>query len=383
VNLYTAILRPLLFQLDAERAHHLALRQLSLLPPLLLRLIFGGIPRCASQRVFGINFPNPVGLAAGMDKNAIALPGWEALGFGFVEVGTITARAQPGNPRPRLFRYPKQGALINRMGFNNDGADAVAARLESLRKSGKWPKVPVGINLGKSKITPLDEAPADYLHSFRRLRAFGDYFVINVSSPNTPGLRDLQETRRLRGIIRILRKEALDAPLLVKIAPDLPDQQALEIAALAESEGLAGLIATNTTLDHSALLRERDEQGGLRAAGSPVGTPALQLLREHDEQGGLASAESPVGTPALQLPREHDEQGGLSGRPLRQRATNLLRVLKSNTPLPIIASGGVMDAGSAKEKFDAGAHLVQIYTGFVYRGPQLIREIACLDQMPK
>ena len=331
MSFYTAILRPLLFRLDAETAHHLALRQLCLIPPPLLRLIFSGIPLCASQDVFGIDFPNPIGLAAGMDKNAVALPAWEALGFGFVEIGTITAKAQPGNPRPRLFRYPRQNALVNRMGFNNDGADAVAARLDGLHKAGKWPKIPVGINLGKSKVTPLDRAPDDYLQSFRKLGRFGDYFVINVSSPNTPGLRDLQETGRLREIVRVLHNETLEKPLLVKIAPDLPDQQAIEIAALCENEGLAGLIATNTTLDHSA------------------------------------------------LPKERDEQGGLSGGPLRHRATDLIRILKSSTSLPIIASGGIMDAASAKEKFDAGARLVQIYTGFVYRGPQLIREIASLN----
>ena len=200
------------------------------------------------------------------------------------------------------------------MGFNNDGADAVAARLDGLHKAGKWPKIPVGINLGKSKDTPLDGASDDYLQSFRKLGRFGDYFVINVSSPNTPGLRDLQETRRLREIARVLHNETLKKPLVVKIAPDLSDQQAIEIAALCENEGLAGLIATNTTLDHSA------------------------------------------------LPKERDEQGGLSGGPLRHRATGLIRILKSSTSLPIIASGGIIDAASAKEKFDAGARLVQIYT---------------------
>ncbi len=331
MNTYVAILRPLLFRLEAERAHHFVLRQLSLFPPAFLRIISGGRLRGGPQRVFGLEFPTRVGLAAGMDKNAVALPGWEALGFGFVEIGTITARAQPGNPRPRLFRYPEYGALINRMGFNNDGADAVAARLGVLRKKGKWPAIPVGINLGKSKVTPLEEAPADYLHSFRALKPFGDYFVINVSSPNTPGLRDLQEARRLSEIIRTLRKEGPDARLLVKIAPDLSDQQAIDIGALAENEGLAGLIATNTTLDHSALRCDRDEQGGL------------------------------------------------SGVPLRHQATRFLKILSAQTSLPLIGSGGVMDAASAKEKFDAGAHLVQIYTGLVYRGPQLIREIACLS----
>jgi len=326
LNLYSAILRPFLFRLDPETAHHFALRQLSAFPPAILRQIFGGAEG-TPQEVFGIKFPNSVGLAAGMDKNAVALPGWEALGFGFVEIGTITAKAQPGNPLPRMFRYPDKQALINRMGFNNDGADAVAARLQSLKKSGRWPGIPVGVNLGKSKVTPIEEAPADYLYSFRLLKSHGDYFVINVSSPNTPGLRDLQETGRLREIIRALAPECRDKPLLVKIAPDLADEQALEIAALAEEEGLSGLIATNTTIDHSS------------------------------------------------IPSDRDQTGGLSGAPLRTRSTALLQKLKAHTRLPIVASGGVMDASAAKEKFEAGASLVQIYTGFVYRGPQLIREI--------
>jgi dihydroorotate dehydrogenase len=331
VNIYTRILRPLLFSLEAERAHHFVLRQLSILPPLLVRMIVGRLPRCPAQQLFGVAFPRRVGLAAGMDKNGIALRAWEALGFGFVEIGTVTARPQPGNARPRLFRYREQAALVNRMGFNNDGAAAIASRLDRLRKSGKWPAIPVGINLGKSRNTPLDEAPADYLSSFRALRSFGDYFVINVSSPNTPGLRELQATHRLIDIVDKLRREDADARLLVKIAPDLSDDQALQITRLAEDQKLAGLIATNTTLDHSA------------------------------------------------LPSDRDQQGGLSGAPLRARATHLLRMLKSQTSLPLVASGGVMDAASAKEKFDAGARLVQIYTGLVYRGPQLIREIAALD----
>jgi dihydroorotate dehydrogenase len=313
VSFYSAILRPLLFRLDAERAHHLVLRQLSLIPPSLLRLIFRGILVAHRNTSSALIFPTRSSRRRD-GQNAVALPAWEALGFGFVEIGTITAKAQPGNPRPRLFRYPRQNALVNRMGFNNDGADAVAARLDGLHKAGKWPKIPVGINLGKSKDTPLDGASDDYLQSFRKLGRFGDYFVINVSSPNTPGLRDLQETRRLREIARVLHNETLKKPLVVKIAPDLSDQQAIEIAALCENEGLAGLIATNTTLDHSA------------------------------------------------LPKERDEQGGLSGGPLRHRATGLIRILKSSTSLPIIASGGIIDAASAKEKFDAGARLVQIYT---------------------
>jgi dihydroorotate dehydrogenase len=248
-----------------------------------------------------------------------------------VEIGTITALAQAGNPRPRLFRYPQQKALVNRMGFNNGGAKIVSARLQSLQQTRKWPKIPIGINIGKSKATPLDQAPDDYLHSFRMLKRFGDYFVINVSSPNTPGLRDLQETHRLRGIVRTLRRDGTEKPLLVKIAPDLSDEQALEIVDLCEREGVSGLLATNTTLDHSG------------------------------------------------LPKERDEQGGVSGEPLRSRSTKLLRTLNSATMLPMIGCGGIMDAASAKEKFDAGARLVQIYTGFVYRGPHLVGEITSLN----
>ncbi len=331
MSFYTAILRPLLFRLDPEQAHHFVLRQISLFPPALLRLMCGGPLRRQPQSVLGLKMDNPVGLAAGMDKDGIALAGWEALGFGFVEIGTITALAQAGNPRPRLFRYPQQKALVNRMGFNNEGAKIVSARLQRLQQTRKWPKIPIGINIGKSKATPLDQAPDDYLHSFRMLKRFGDYFVINVSSPNTPGLRDLQETHRLRGIVRTLRRDGTEKPLLVKIAPDLSDEQALEIADLCEREGVSGLLATNTTLDHSG------------------------------------------------LPKERDEQGGVSGEPLRSRSTKLLRTLNSATMLPMIGCGGIMDAASAKEKFDAGARLVQIYTGFVYRGPHLVGEITSLN----
>ena len=327
LNAYTNILRPLLFRLDAEKAHHLALFLLETTPPALIRTFLSANASSTPRTVFGVTFPNPVGLAAGMDKNALALPAWEALGFGFIEIGTITAHAQPGNPRPRLYRYPEQNALINRMGFNNEGAEAVARRLETLKNSGRWPRIPVGVNLGKSKITELKDAPADYLASFRRLLAFGDYFVVNVSSPNTPGLRSLQDRGALTAIIRALRDVDASKPLLVKIAPDLEEPAAKEIAELASAENLSGLIATNTTLDHSA------------------------------------------------VPPERDQPGGLSGDPLREKSTAMLTLLSRETALPIIASGGVMDAASAREKFDAGASLVQIYTGFVYHGPQLIREI--------
>jgi dihydroorotate dehydrogenase len=263
-----------------------------------------------------------------MDKNASALRAWEALGFGFIEAGTITALAQPGNPKPRSFRYPNQKALINRMGFNNAGASAVAKRLARQKASGKWPRVPVGINIGKSKLTPNEQAASDYATSYKLLLPFGDYFVVNVSSPNTPNLRALQDRDSLTEIIQTLKRINNIKPLLVKIAPDLTDDAVRDIAALAESEHLAGIIATNTTLDHSS------------------------------------------------VPKESDQQGGLSGGPLRQRSTEVLRILRSATKLPIIASGGIMDAASAHEKLDAGANLVQIYTGFVYNGPDLIRKIA-------
>jgi dihydroorotate dehydrogenase len=326
VNLYSSLLRPALFRLDAETAHEMAIRGLQLTPPAVLRTAFGRQPH-APVRVFGLDFPNPVGLAAGMDKNAVAIPAWAALGFGFVEIGTITALGQPGNEKPRCFRFPGQHALINRMGFNNEGADAVARRLSLLKSSGNWPAIPVGINIGKSKVTPLTDAPGDYAASFRKLLPYGDYFVINVSSPNTPGLRELQDRDSLTAIIRPLRDIDSSKPLLVKIAPDLSNDAIAELAELAESERLDGIIATNTTLDHSP------------------------------------------------IPPDRDQAGGLSGAPLASRSTEVLRLLRQSTSLPLIASGGIMSAGAALEKLEAGAALVQIYTGFVYRGPGLIREI--------
>jgi dihydroorotate dehydrogenase len=329
--LYKKLVRPALFKFDPERVHHLAMAGLGVLA----RVPWQPRPDARLAReVFGIRFPNPIGLAAGFDKNAMALPAWEKLGFGFVEAGTVTASAQPGNPKPRIFRLPAQQAIINRMGFNNDGAEAVAGRLGQLRASGKWPSVPVGLNIGKTKVTPIEEAAADYLFSFEKLFPFADYFVLNVSSPNTPGLRALQDREALDQLLGVIQKRNRELspatrlrPVLVKIAPDLALPQIEEIIALAEQHGLAGMVATNTTLDHSAV--------------------PDQLRRE----------------------------GGLSGLPLRSRSTEIVRFITSRSRLPVIAVGGIHDAASAMEKFDAGAALVQLYTGFIYEGPALLGRI--------
>ena len=330
--LYKTLLRPALFRFDPERVHHAAiaaLRGVARLP-----WESHSDPRLARE-VFGIRFPNPIGLAAGFDKNALVLPAWEKLGFGFVEAGTITAGGQPGNPRPRIFRLPGQRAIINRMGFNNDGAEAVAARLALLKAAGRWPCVPIGLNIGKTKTTPLEEAFEDYLYSFERLFPFADYFVLNVSSPNTPGLRSLQEAPALDQILGAIQRRNRELsptrrlrPVLLKIAPDLGFPQIEEIVGLLLRHGLAGVVATNTTLDQSSIPE------GLR------------------------------------------HEGGLSGKPLRARSTEIVRFIAGLTDLPVIAVGGIHDAASAMEKFDAGAALVQLYTGFIYEGPALIRQIA-------
>jgi dihydroorotate dehydrogenase len=317
--------------LDAETAHHLTIRLLgraSHFDPA-LRVLRSFQRSSKLKTLFGINFPNPVGLAAGLDKNGVALPAWAALGFGFIEIGTVTAKAQPGNAKPRIFRLPAQQALINRLGFNNDGADAIARRLAALRVSGRWPAVPVGINIGKSRATPLEQATDDYLYSFRILRDFADYITLNVSSPNTPGLRELQEPEKLSELLRAIGKEAETArkPLLVKISPDVSAIELKAILAVCEENGVSGIIATNTTLDHSS------------------------------------------------IPPQLDQAGGLSGEPLRKKSTALVSEIATQSAIPVIASGGIFDAESAREKFQAGAQLIQLYTGFVYRGPQLLREI--------
>jgi dihydroorotate dehydrogenase len=327
VSLYRRILRPLFFSADPEAVHHFAMGCLEAAGRLLRALTPAPDPRLA-KTVFGVRFPTPVGLAAGFDKNAVALPAWEALGFGFAEIGTVTARPQPGNPKPRLFRLPEMEGIINRLGFNNDGAERVATRLAALERSGGWPSIPVGINLGKSKVTPLEEANADYVASFERLREFGDYFVLNVSSPNTPGLRKLQDKAELESLLSAVQAvNTTHLPLLLKIAPDLEWAAIEEIIGLVEASSLAGIIATNTTIDHSLVSPERRQQGGL------------------------------------------------SGQPLKARALEVLRFIAARTALPVIGVGGIGSADDAKERFDAGAALVQIYTGLVYEGPALVREI--------
>lgn len=332
MDFYSQILRPLFFSLDPEEAHDAVLAALETGSrwPGLVRLGAGKAVPPSPRTVAGITFPNPVGLAAGMDKNAVALPAWEALGFGFAEIGTVTALPQPGNPKPRLFRYPQQRALINRFGFNNEGCEAVATRLEGLHASGRWPRIPVGINIGKSKVTPAGKAHEDYLVSYRRFHGLGDYVVVNVSSPNTPGLRDLQSTEALGKIIRTLRdwEGSARRPLFVKVAPDLAEEDLVAIVRLAEDEQLAGLIATNTTLDHGAI---------------PAGL---------------------------------DQAGGLSGEPVRARSLRVLQSIRRHANLPVIACGGISDAGSARERLDAGADLLQVYTAFIYEGPDLLRKLA-------
>src|SRR5205809_6138731 len=330
-NLYERFVRPLVFSLEPEAAHHFtiaSLRRASHFDRALCALK-RFTPPSKPKTLFGLTFSNPIGLAAGLDKNGVALPAWAALGFGFIEIGTVTAMAQPGNTKPRMFRLPAQEAVINRLGFNNDGAEAIAHRLRGLRQSQRWPAVPVGINIGKSRTTPLERAADDYLYSFRLLRDFADYITLNVSSPNTPGLRDLQEPAALSQLLHAIAIEPAPVakPLVVKISPDLSPIELEAVLAACEENGVAGIIATNTTLDHSS------------------------------------------------IPSELDEEGGLSGAPLREKSTALVRSIVASSKIPVIASGGIFDAKSARAKFEAGAQLVQLYTGFVYRGPQLLREI--------
>ena len=329
---YERFVRPLLFSIDAEIAHRFTIESLRAAShvDLTLRALNLFQPSASPKKLFGLTFPNAIGLAAGLDKNGVALPAWSAIGFGFIEIGTVTAKAQPGNPKPRIFRFPEQNALINRLGFNNEGADAIARRLRKLQRSSRWPEVPVGINIGKSMSTPLTEATEDYLYSFRLLCEFADYIVLNVSSPNTPGLRELQGADALSELLSAIGEKNLITrkPIVVKIAPDLAPSELDGIVSTWETNKVAGIIATNTTIDHSSISTAQDEQGGL------------------------------------------------SGAPLRGKSTALVREIAARSTMPIIASGGIMDADSAREKIEAGARLLQIYTGLIYRGPGLLREIA-------
>ncbi|MBE8998559.1 quinone-dependent dihydroorotate dehydrogenase [Nostoc sp. LEGE 12447] len=290
------------------------------------------------QNLFGLNFPNPVGLAAGFDKDGVAAGIWSNLGFGFAELGTVTFHAQPGNPRPRLFRLPLDKAALNRMGFNNLGAAAMAARLAQ-EKQQSTNLIPIGINLGKSKVTPLEEAAQDYLDSFRLLKDLGDYFVVNVSSPNTPGLRSLQDASMLSTILDLLQQENnTHKPIFVKIAPDLEWEAIADIISLAKTYNLAGIIATNTTIRRDGLKTQVINQTG----------------------------KSP-----------QEEAGGISGEPLRDRSTEVIRFIWQQTQgeIPIIGVGGIFSPEDAWEKITAGASLIQVYTGWIYEGPLMVRRI--------
>jgi dihydroorotate dehydrogenase len=335
------LIRPLLFRFDAERAHDAVFRVLGVLESVLVRTGYAPRPWThprLAQRLWGIDFPNPVGLAAGLDKNARAPHVWPLCGFGSAELGTVTAHAQPGNPKPRLFRVPRDRALINRMGFNNDGAAAVARRLGVL--TGHRPSaIPIGINLGKSRVTALDDAVSDYVASFRAAFPFASYVVINVSSPNTPGLRDLQAAEHLAALLAALTAEntalacaggTVPRPLLVKLAPDLSDEGLADVVRVARAGRAAGLIATNTTVTRS----------------------------------GLTTA--------------CDEAGGLSGAPLRARALAVVGTLHrlAGADLPIVGVGGIASAADAYAMIRAGASLVQLYTGLIYDGPRLPVRIA-------
>jgi dihydroorotate dehydrogenase len=356
-------LRSILFFFPPEGVHHFSMKGLRLLCSwgLTRRLVeWACRPEDSGElqhEVFGLTFPNPVGLGAGFDKNALYLRELAALGFGFVEIGTVTPLAQGGNELPRLFRLPQDEALINRMGFNNDGAEVIAGRLRDWRAGAGRPAVAtrsgkrvdpaarliVGGNIGKNKVTPNEEAWKDYEICFRALYGLVDYFVVNVSSPNTPGLRALQDKEALRGILTRLQaintelaaaRGSDPTPLLLKIAPDLNQQQLDDVIALALEIRLDGLVATNTTISREGLI-----------------TPIERL--------------------------ETIGAGGLSGAPLRERATEVVRYLcdRLRGQIPVIASGGIFTAADAQEKMDAGAELVQVWTGFIYEGPFVVRRV--------
>lgn len=334
------LLRRFLFLFDPEWVHYFSMNALRLLCRL------GLVPKAKltgpglQKNKLGLPFSNPVGLGAGFDKNARYLNELAALGFGFVEIGTVTPLAQAGNDKPRLFRLPQDKALINRMGFNNDGAAAIAQRLQQWRQrpASQQGSLIIGGNIGKNKVTPNEEAWLDYEKCFKALHPYVDYFVVNVSSPNTPGLRELQEKEALRKILTHLQQlnQQLDKPrpILLKIAPDLTNEQLDDVASLAVAIQLDGLVASNTTINRTGLV-----------------TPGSQL--------------------------EAIGAGGLSGKPLRSRATEVVAYLHQKTggQMPIIASGGIFSAADAQEKLAAGADLIQVWTGFIYQGPAIVRQI--------
>ena len=339
--MYKQIVRPLLFQFDPEAVHHFSfnsLRFFNKLPGIskVLRKTFTIKDKRLEREVFGLKFKNPVGLAAGFDKNAELYQELSNLGFGFIEIGTVTPKPQVGNPKKRLFRLKSDSAIINRMGFNNEGVDEAVKRLK--KNKGTL----IGGNIGKNKVTPNEEAVKDYDYNFEALFDYVDYFVVNVSSPNTPNLRALQDKKPLTQLLSHLQskneKKSNPKPILLKIAPDLSESQLLDIIEIVSTTKIAGVIATNTTISREGLTSEHKE-----------------------------------------------ETGGLSGKPLAKSSTEVIRFLseKSNKAFPIIGVGGIMTPEDALEKLEAGASLVQLYTGFVYEGPSLVKAInkAILDKM--
>ena len=344
--LYRTFLRPAVFLQDSERAHSRVLSVLSSMSRTRFSLsMLGALYRSPDLpiTVMNIDFPNPLGLAAGMDKNGEAVPSWQSIGYGFCEIGGVTLHEQPGNPKPRMFRASKDKALINRMGFNNIGARALKEQLQFWKDKGLWPDSPVGINLGKSKKTPLKEAPSDYAGSIKILWKHADFFVINVSSPNTPGLRDLQESKNLELVIKECCKTNKECskvenedekPLLVKIAPELNEGFLEDIIKLVKKYEISGIVATNTTLD-------RPE----------TNNPSSEKI--------------------------YKEVGGLSGAPLKDKSTEMIRKIYRLTKgkIPIIGVGGIFTAEDAWNKIAAGASVVQLYTGLVFEGPGIAKSI--------
>ncbi|MDR2272429.1 MAG: quinone-dependent dihydroorotate dehydrogenase [Sphingobacterium sp.] len=332
------LVKPIFFTMNPEMAHHKVTSGLNVFSKIwgakqLLNAIFTVEDPRLEREVFGLKFKNPVGLAAGFDKNAEYISDMTNLGFGFIEIGTVTPKPQPGNDKPRMFRLVPDEALINRMGFNNQGADVAATRLKNLKdRKGLL----IGGNIGKNKITPNEEAVNDYIYCFNALFDYVDYFVVNVSSPNTPGLRDLQEKEPLKNILNTLqdlnKAKPAPKPILLKIAPDLTDSQLDDIVEIVMETQIAGVIATNTTISREGLKSQEE-------------------LKQ--------------------------EAGGVSGRPLTKRSTEVIRYLseKSNKAFPIIGVGGIHSAKDAIEKLDAGASLIQVYTGFIYEGPGLVANI--------